>query len=443
MDIWFIGMGGVGRAVIELWNLEKLYLDNKIYVIEPEALKQTAKWIFKNRKMKHIQDELTEKNADYLLKKVNNNSFVIDVSVNVSCNFILEILQKKQPLGYINTSIERWETFKDPDKKMPNKYKDFKEETLYYQEQLIKKDIKTNKHAFLINQGMNPGLVSQFTKMALTEVAKAKNIEFKSYAELAKQLELVTVNISEIDTQKTKFKFEDIERGNFINTWSPLGMQAEGVDHVLLTVGTLDKSFNKEKLIKPDEKDEKNTHICFIAKRGMDMLRKSWNCNARGQAKRYEGMLIPHAENISIGRLLSTKDYAPSVYYVYKPSDVCMRSLQEFRENKYKPLPNYYLLQLPDIKGGDKSYDSVGVLLIFKDNSKYFCGSVLSVKDVKGYGFKHSTPTVVQVATSLNSSMKYLLEHHDKGIISPEDLDYKIILDHAKKYLGTIVSKFI
>jgi hypothetical protein len=77
----------------------------------------------------------------------------------------------------------------------------------------------------------------------------------------------------------------------------------------------------------------------------------------------YLGMLIRHEENVTIGDRLSTfkmvkgkqiKTYAPSVYYVYKPSNDTMGSVNELRDKNYKYQDNYRLLTEDVIDGRDE-----------------------------------------------------------------------------------------
>jgi homospermidine synthase len=74
-------------------------------------------------------------------------------------------------------------------------------------------------------------------------------------------------------------------------------------------------------------------------------------------------MLIRHEENITIGDKLSTfkeikgqrvKTYAPSVYYVYRPSNDTMASLAELRDNNYEYQDNWRFLTNEIIDGRDE-----------------------------------------------------------------------------------------
>jgi homospermidine synthase len=427
----FIGCGAVGKAIIEIWQLEKLYKNNKIVIIEPEDLPE---WIFNfHTRIKHIKKELDQKNSKKLLKDLDENTFVIDVSVSTDCIMIIDEVIKAKSF-YINTSVENWEDVELEKEHLSKKYDEFKKNTLYHRELMIKN--KISKSTILINEGANPGIVSSMTLKALDEVAKSKGIQLKdgSYADLAKKLKLRTVHISEIDTQKTEIK-PDPEV--FYNTWSSLGAQAEFGDYVMLGFGTHEKE--SKDLIKPNEGDG---HVRFMAEHACNVWRESICPNDKGEPLKYEGMLIPHAEASSISLFLTTKDksYRPTVHYVYHPSDICFKSTDFFKENKYVPLPYWHVLNLEDVTEG---YDILGVTLFFENGEVYFYHMCQSLEDVKKLGFKYSNPTVIQVAGVMITSIKYILKHKKMGIIEPEELPHKSMIEQAQPYIGKIINSFV
>ena len=101
---------------------------------------------------------------------------------------------------------------------------------------------------------------------------------------------------------------------------------------------------------------------------------------------------------------------------------------------------------MQDIKG-DETFDSVGALLYFNgkgtiEKIAHWYGSVLSTLEVKKLGFKVGTATTVQVAISILNAMRLMYnERTEKGFITPEDLNYKYMIEKSRKYLGKIISK--
>jgi homospermidine synthase len=258
----FVGCGAVGKALLEIWHLENLYEDNPITIIEPEEL---GEWLFEYfPQIKHIQKSLDKDNIKKLLSKIDDHTFVIDVSVNTDCILIIDEVIKHDSM-YINTSLENYEDIDLEKKTLSKKYEQFKENTLYYREMLIKDKINKSSSTILISEGANPGIISSLALMALEEVGKIKKIELKegSYADLAKKFKLRKIHISEVDTQKTELECDD---NIFYNTWSAIGAQAEFGDYPMLGYGTHEKE--TPNLIKPTEGTK---HVRFLPEHACDV----------------------------------------------------------------------------------------------------------------------------------------------------------------------------
>lgn len=423
-----IGCGSIAKCLIEIWNLEGAYLDIPITIIEPEHVPE---WVKEGRKVQHIREEITESNVKELLSGIDENTLVIDLSVEVDCIMIIDVVIEHKA-SYVNTSLEQWQVEKDVE--LESKYEKFKKDTLYYREMLVEKKISNRKSKILMDFGMNPGMIQMLCLDALKKIAVERNITFTSYAELAKQLRLIMVNCVELDTTKTLLEPDpDI----FYNTWSSLGFQAEATDHIMMGYGTHES--DSPDYIHPTD-GQKN--VVFIAERGMNMWEESVTLDHSGREITYEGMLITHGESNTLSAFLSTSDnsYRPSVYYIYRCCDIALDSLDRLRENDYNQLPLYYVLEQPDIVDG---YDSIGALLTFEDGSRYWNGTVISQEDSIRYGIKHSNHTGVQVAASLSSAIKYLINKDTlSGVLTPEDMPL-LVFEDAKKYLGNLYSKWL
>jgi homospermidine synthase len=431
MDIKFIfiGCGAIGKTLIEIWNLEKLYIKNKITIIEPQPMPE---WIFKGRNIHHINVGITENNAKDLLKDLDSDTLMIDLSVEVDSLMLIDFCDKVKCM-YINTSLENWHEELKP---MYKDYNQFKKDTLYHRELVLQNKLKKSNTTIVMDNGMNPGMIQDLALTSLDIIAGQRNIKFTDYAELAKQLDLISIQVVEYDSQKTNLEaYDDL----FINSWSSLGFQAEGTDHCMFGYGTLDTSFEKYKLITPNE-GAKN--VRFIAEHSMDLKRKSVTLNPKGEKFEYEGMLITHGESNTLSRFLSTKDgsYRPSVYYVYRPSDISLECLEMVRKNKYQFLEYWHVMCLDDIESG---FDSIGALLTFKDGSQFWGGTILEHEQVKKLGFKYGTATTVQVAGSVYSGIEWILDHQHEGFTTPEQMNHLEILGRAIKYLGNVYFKWI
>jgi homospermidine synthase len=448
-QIYFIGMGSIARSLIEIWQIERTNLDKKITIIEPL---EVPKWIFRkfNKKPKHIKQSITKENHKKLLKKLDDKSLVIDLSVEVDC---IMIVKKCLQVGacYINTSLENWDNQDDKDKFFTEEtsYEDIKKDCLYHRELELKETTKNSnsKNSTIISDlGFNPGFVSIMALTLLDKIAEEHEVKYDKnnkyfYADFCKVLEVESIQIVELDTQITKTLTSD--PNTFINSWSSLGAEAEFTDNTMIGMGTIDpeiknSEFMGYKLIIPDEGD---CNVGFLPVRGMDTQKESFTLDDKGHKIEYSGYLIPHGEANTLSNYLQTKnkDYRPSVYYVYSPSEICRESTDYLRENDYKYLKYWYVMNLQDIK---KGYDSIGVLFTLKNGTKYILCSVVDTTYVKKMKFKYCNATGLQVAGSLSAGVKYIIERHQsEGLLTPEELPHQWIYKNALRFMGNIFYK--
>lgn len=119
-------------------------------------------------------------------------------------------------------------------------------------------------------------------------------------------------------------------------------------------------------------------------------------------------------------------------------SPIARESIENVRKNNNVPLKNYYVLKNKDIISG---YDSLGVIIRLDDGSEYWTGFIQTKKNIDKMGF-FSGPTVVQVASFVNSTIKYMIKNQKEGYLTPEYLPLSVLQD-AKKYLGKLIIKKI
>ena len=454
LNLLLIGCGGVGKAVLELLFLENINV-NKLVIIEPKKLPE---WIKPDM---HIMKALTKENVNSILEPLlKSRPFVIDVSINVDPP--IELV-KKYGCNYINTSLEGYAD-KDAKERDIEDEKQLKESVLFFRHNKAKKKFENTKSRYnssvLVDNGANPGLVNNFVKQLLEDVAtkyndeeSLKDIKNENFHLASERMGLQVCHISEIDTQDTK---QDLQKYNrptkgaggaealvkMYGSWSPCGFYEECVkDFLSIGYGSQENQKSKEwkKLT-----DAKNNLVRVINKRPCDIQANSYCPNHKGEIKKYCGYVIPHGENYEIAKLLKHNDYQVSVYYVYGAPKFAVDSINRIKENDYKEPEFMDVLRLDEMKDG--GYDSVGVCAFFSGLGSipkiaHWYGSSLSVEDVKKLGIIYNNPTVVQVATSIISGMLWILsKHKNEGFLSPEDMDYKFIIDCSKKYLGNIHS---
>ena len=430
---YMIGFGLVATALLEVFNLENAYRDVDFIVIEPEPIKYD---LFNDRKCKHIREYLTQENIDELLKDANNNTLIIDLTVETDS---IMIIKKSKEVGafYVNTSIENWEDFDDSNRDLDD-YNKFKKSTLYFRQKQVEKLLKDTKKTRIVNFGMNPGGISEIAKFTIREYAKYRNMKLVDgdYAKLVFDLNLYKILICEYDNTKTNIKHRD---DTFYNNWSPLGLTSEGLDNVMISVSKKQEQEmidNGEKLIKPDKG---NTRIRFLPTRAIDLTDIGICYDNREELIEFNGYLIPHAEIVSLSNFLMYKGDSPTCYYIYKPCEDACESVEKLKKNDYKPLDNFYCIEQKDII--NNCFDSIGVLLVAENGDHFWGGTILDMDYVKKLGIAYSTPTTIQVAGWLFSCIRYMIKYQNIGLNEAETMKSRELMKNAEKYMGKILYK--
>jgi len=439
--IVLIGCGGVGFCLLEIMKLEKLYYDCVFMIIDPKKNIADLDEVMKGRQYTHVKEAITRDNHKKLLSIVDEKTFIINVSVNVSSVMLLKYATAAKA-WYIDTSLEEYQDFIHVPIDTITKYSEFKQNNLYHQNLEAFKSVGKSRKTRIISGGANPALVNEFAKKALKIYATKKGFSFKdwdgNYAKLGHDMGLSEIQVVEYDTQKLKVK---ANKNLFVSTWSSIGFQEEAGDLVMLSLNNEDiKDLEKAnfKLIKPTE-GKSDTHIRFIAERGMNMMRESVTLDDKGKPFNYTGRLIPHAEIITMSEFFQYKGEAPSIMYVYRPCDEAMRSLEFFRENDYKELPKELVVRGDQVTSG---YDSIGALLTFKNGDRFGGWTVCGIDDTRKLGIL-SNPTTLQVISFMLPAIKWALINKNKGLNNAETIPNAFIFKHGQKYMGKVFFKSI
>lgn len=485
-----LGCGGVGKTFLEMVLMMKFQpvgFTKHIIIIEPRDLtdEPTIVNLVKHKyRVEIVQLSVTKNNVKQILDKyVSRGDILIDASYNVSYQPLINHCLTVSA-HYINTSLERWEMKGEED--LDSDYHNRVLHTMHNSVIDLHRSYKITKNklsTIIVTHGMNPGLITHFTCMALTNIADrifkiAKELKIKNkmidtltaacanknYALMAYVMSLKTVHCSERDTQISKLPRP---KNTFQNTWGPYSFYSEGVDPVQLGWGTHESStyqpFIKRKILVNTPKHGEQNQI-FPHVRGVDLLLKSYVpyvSNGKLTSKKGDiiGMAISHSENDTANRYLSLYEdnqliYRPSNYYVYAPCKSAWDSIDDVKKNKYQMLNNQLALRQYNIKSGE---DAVGSLLLFSHDpinkilyndlnnkvTSFWSGTILSLEQTKKLKFKYAGPTTVQVGISLITAIKWMLANPDKGLCFPEDLPHEKIINESAKYLGTIFMDFV
>jgi homospermidine synthase len=462
-NVVFFGFGSVAECALPVL-LRHVKIDTKkVTIIDAlDKTKVLKNWLADG--VKFVQRRIVEKNFKETMKEfLKPGDMLIDLAYDIDCRALLQWCRDHEIL-YFNTSVEEWDYTEGFDERSAY------DKSLYARQQeideLLDKWDDNEGSTAVIDHGANPGLISHFMKQGLVDLAKSKEIdptkfiEKNDFATLARKLGVKVVLDTERDTQISN---QPRESGEFVNTWSVLGLMEEATSPAELGFGTAEVKTPKNVTV--PEIGPKNQ--IFLHRFGMDTrVRgfvphdpkskipitegevKSKNEETGNRAEMIStspkgdqimGVLIRHGEAYSISKFLTTKDrkYRPTVYYCYQPCDAATASMQEVRGNNYEPLPRQRIMYDNEIISG---YDALGAMIGgYDDEHVFWCGTILNIEDAKVL-LPLQNCTSPQVAIGLVSAIMWAIENPKKGVNRPEDLPHEYVLEIAKPYLGTFVS---
>jgi homospermidine synthase len=156
----------------------------------------------------------------------------------------------------------------------------------------------------------------------------------------------------------------------------------------------------------------------------------------------YHGFLITHGESISIADYLSLRDgervlYRPTCHYAYHPCDDAVLSLHELAGKNWH-LQQHKRLMMDEIVEG---IDELGVLLLGPRKGVYWYGSRLSIEEARRVA-PHNNATSLQVTAPVLAGVIWAIEHPQRGVVEPEELDFARILEICRPYLGELVGVY-
>ncbi|MFA7001415.1 MAG: saccharopine dehydrogenase C-terminal domain-containing protein [Candidatus Omnitrophota bacterium] len=394
-----------------------------------------------DRGVRYVQEKITVQNYEVLLAKyVGSGDMIIDLAWNIETISLLEWCRKHQVL-YVNTSIEEWDPYRDTQRNDPTKY------TLYMRHmELRKRFAKCGDNqgtTAVVDHGANPGLVSHFTKYALLEIARKilgekpgdprcpeiqKYLGEKNFPKLAQLAGVKVIHVSERDSQITD---QPKRMNEFVNTWSIEGFFEEGVAPAELGWGTHERYAPASAYF---HRTGPQNQIC-LGTLGMKTWVRSWVPSGE-----ITGMVIRHGEAFSISDRLTVWEgqkavYRPTVHYAYCPSDSAVNSLHELEMRQFHMQEKQRILADEIIDGKDE----LGVLLMGHDFNAWWCGSLLDIHHAREL-VPHQQATTLQVAVSVVSAARWMIENPRRGVCLPDDIDHEFVLKLSIPFIEPFVS---
>jgi homospermidine synthase len=426
-----VGFGSIGQGTLPL-ILRHVDMDPKrITVITAE---ERGKKEAEDLGITFIINPLTRENYIPVLEPMlGPGDFLLNLSVEVSSLALIEFCHRKGVL-YLDTCIEPWPGgYTDPSL-TPSQRSNYA-----LREQALELRRKTGGKGptAILTHGANPGLVSHFVKQAVVDIAQATGLKASAptsragWGALAQQLGIKVIHIAERDTQVAN---RPKKPGEFVNTWSVDGFYSEGSQPAELGWGSHERHFPAD----ASRHSFGSDCAIYLNRPGASTRMRSWT-PLEGP---YHGFLITHGESISISDYLTVKKgdqvvYRPTVHYAYHPSDDAVLSVHELAGRNWRMQDRKRIMRDEIVKGADE----LGVLLAGHKKNAYWYGSQLSVQEARQLA-PHNSATSLQVTVSAMAGLIWAVENPNSGVVEPDDLDYKRILEICRPYLGLVVGEY-
>lgn len=281
----------------------------------------------------------------------------------------------------------------------------------------------------VIAHGANPGLASHFLKQALSELAigrhchPAGTVARTGWSELARQLGVRTVAVTELDSQTSPDGDHD---NTFCNTWSARGLTDELRQPSELYWGSHEPQLPpRARLV-----GGRPGRVVLLPQAAGTVAVRSWTPGCGEMT----GCLLAHHDSISLGALLAPADGAggPTVFYAYRPCPAARRAALTLRAREWIPHEAMHVLRDELNAGGNE----LGVLVLGREFG-YWYGSRLDLDSARALAPDNSA-TSLQVVAGVLGGVIWALENPAAGVVEAEDMDFRRVLELASPYLGRL-----
>jgi homospermidine synthase len=429
-----LGFGVVGKCALPLLLDSRCFDPDQIVVIDKED-EPAAFTPYRSAGIRYVQREITQENLGAALATLAaGGDLLINLSASINCLAIADWCQSHGVM-YIDTAFEPWGDNIFGEAQPPN------ERTMYWEHYVARRHAERHWRprgpTALFGHGANPGLVSQFARAAVMDLARhmanGRDIpvptQQSQWAALAQSLGVKVIHISERDTQVLS---QPKEVDEFVNTWSVFSFIEESCRPVEIGWGTHEKT----RPVGATDHELGPKHAFYIPMASSQLLLRSW-LPACGPI---DGLALPHSESITISRYFTLANgkevhYRPTVAYSYLPCDAALASIHELRMNGWR-MPERMRVVSEEVLDGA---DELGVLILGPEPTGWWYGSRLDIHQTRRL-VQNSNPTALQVAAGVLAAVRWMKDNDDKGYQESEDLPYAEILGYAEPYLGTIIS---
>jgi len=425
-----VGCGSIGQGVMPLILRHIGITADRVTVVTADA---RGEKVAAEYGVRFVKQPLTKDNFRGILEPMlAPGDCLLNLSVDVSSLALIELCAERGAT-YLDTCIEPWPGgYTDPSLS-PSRRSNYslREQALALRDKLGKGTTA------LLTHGANPGLVSHLAKQAILNIATDTEVDAgnpttrEQWAALGYKLGIKVMHIAERDTQVTNMPKEP---GEFVNTWSVDGFVSEGMQPAELGWGA------HEKQLPPNGRRHEFGRDCaiYLLQPGASTRVRTWT----PLAGHFHGFLITHGVSISLADYFTEKQngkllHRPTVHYSYHPCDSAVVSVHEFAGRNWRLQPKQRIL-MKEITAG---IDALGVLLAGHQKNAYWFGSQLSIQEARKLA-PHNNATSLQVCVAVLAGVVWALENPNRGIVEPDEIDFRRSLEICKPYLGTVTGKY-
>ena len=272
--IIMIGCGSIGRTVLPMLGRHVRLGDDRLVVLSAD---EHGRRIAEECGAHFIHCHLTPGNHRRMLARyVKPGDLVLNLSVDVSSLALVRFCAENEAL-YVDTSIEPWPGIFD------NPMLDLRQRTNFIVREKalqLAKELGPDAPTAVVDHGANPGLVSHFVKRALLDLDKrlrngsVRPANREEWANLARELEVSVIQVSERDTQASD---RPKCHGEFINTWSIDGFVDELMQPVELSFGT-----DEKRMPKRGRQHRAGSGTLYLTRPGGGTFARSWTPSVGG-----------------------------------------------------------------------------------------------------------------------------------------------------------------
>lgn len=414
-----VGLGMVGTSFLRILVENGIFASDDFFCVDscPEAC---LTFVSLGGKADHFTCiTLKKDNYESILCGYDTDDFVFDFSCEVK-NIDLLNYCLKHGLHYISTSDSNWNL---DDSSWVSAHQHFSE----YKKLAKKRD--RNARTSIIEFGMNPGLVSSFTKKCLRKIVETDTGSYivkkreklmqmlnnGQYAAVARKIGLR--HIVEVDHDDQVFDIEPNEDCVY-SPWNPIGFYCESLSAPELIFGTWREFRQFDKV-----------RDCDFLDYYVSLLKHGCDCKARAYSPQgdIQGSLMSHEEIFSLSTFFQKGRRKPTSFFIYKPCELAEKSVQN---NRTADNPDWQILDKGSyLRGGE----SVGVILQGTKFMTAYYGNYLDSSLID------ETATIRQVSASVYAAYQYILDHPNEGFLFPEEIAEDEVLEKAQKYLGEYI----